>query len=111
MIDMAYVHFPDGERGATPVIECGITGPQQQHGFLLRARRMETLDWDLEGEIASARREWQDHRSAWWISSSYLDSVIRIVLRSFPSVLVMHGPADDRLYSRDGRTMIQQRLF
>jgi len=111
MSEMAYLHLPHGEAGATPVIECGIMGPQQQQGFVLRSPRLETLDWDLDREIASARREWQDHRSAWWISSSYLDSVIRIVLRSFPSVMVMHGPADDRLYSRDGQTMSQQRLL
>jgi hypothetical protein len=36
--------------------------------------------------------------------------VIRIVLRSFPSVLVLSGE-EDRLYSRDGLTMSQQRLF
>jgi len=111
MSDLAFLQRQHEEPDATPVIECGVIGPQRQQGFLLRSRRAETLDWDLEREIASTRREWQDHRSAWWISSSYLDSVIRIVLRSFPSVLVMHSPTDDRLYSRDGQTMVQQRLL
>jgi hypothetical protein len=94
----------------TPVIECGVEGPHRQQGFLLRAERLETLVWDLESEIASPRKQWDDRREAWWVAASYLDSVIRIVLRSFPSVLVLSGE-EDRLYSRDGLTMSQQRLF
>ncbi len=104
---MAPLH--DGS-GATPVIEFGVEGPHRQDGFLLRAPRLETLVWDLDGEIASTRRHWDERRSAWWIASSYLEPVIRIVLRSFPSVLVLKGD-EDRLYSRDGLTMTQQRLF
>jgi hypothetical protein len=99
------------DSGITPVIECRIAGPYQQQGFLLRAPRVETLVWDLENEVVSFRRSWHEERSAWWIAASYLEPVIRIVLRSFPSVLVMHGGDDDRLYSRDGLTMTQQRLL
>jgi hypothetical protein len=101
--------YEDGD-GTTPVIECGVEGPHRQPGFLLRAARLETLVWDLDGEIASTRRYWDEQRSAWWIASSYLEPVIRIVLRSFPSVLVLDGD-QDRLFSRDGLTMRQQRLF
>jgi hypothetical protein len=103
-------HSPD-RIPETPVIECGIIGPHQQQGFLLRASRVETLVWDLDDEIASTRRVWLEDRSVWWIAASYLEPVIRIVLRSFPSVLVMHDRDDDRLYSRDGVTMSQQRLL
>jgi hypothetical protein len=95
----------------TPVIERGITGPHQQPGFLLRAPRLETLIWDLEREIASTRQFWQEDRGAWWIASSYLDTAIQIVLRSFPSVLVLNEADHDHLFSRDGRTMVQQRLL
>ncbi|CAN5655333.1 hypothetical protein BH23GEM8_BH23GEM8_23510 [soil metagenome] len=99
------------ERHVTPVIECGVIGPHRQQGFLLRASRLETLTWDLDSEVASSRLMWHEDRSAWWVASSYLDTVIRIVLRSFPSVLVMHEEHGDLLYSRDGQTMLQQRLL
>ena len=99
------------ETGITPVIEWGIHGPHHQPGFLLRAPRSETLVWDLDNEITSVRQAWLEDRSAWWIAASYLDTVIDIVLRAYPSVLVLHGPDGDRLYSRDGNVVTQERLL
>jgi hypothetical protein len=95
----------------TPTIECGVTGPHFQPGFVLRARRVEELVWDIENEVTSPRRLWIADRSAWWIAASYLETVIDIVLRSFPSVLVIHQNDGDRLYSRDGSTALQHRLL
>lgn len=95
----------------TPVIECGVIGPHQQPGFLLRAPRLESLVWDLTSEIATTRQMWDDERDAWWIAASYLETAVRVVLRSFPSVLVLDEAEGDRLFSRDGRTMLQQRLL
>jgi hypothetical protein len=99
------------ENAITPTIEFGVPGPHQQQGFILRATRLETLVWDLENEVASTSRIWRDEHGAWWMAASYFDSVIQIVLRSFSSVLVMNHGEHDRLYSRDGRTMLQERLF
>lgn len=110
MNGMTAALLPREPEFTTPVIECGVEGPHRQQGFLLRAERLETLVWDIDSEIASPRKRWDEERGAWWIAASYLDSVVRIVLRSFPSVLVLTGE-EDRLYSRDGMTMSQQRLF
>lgn len=96
---------------ATPTLECGITGPRGEMGCLLRAPASETLVWDLESEIGSARRQWQEERGAWWVAASYLDTVVDIVLRSFSSVLVMDPHRGDHLLSRDGQTAIQERLL
>jgi hypothetical protein len=94
----------------TPTIEQGVRGPRDQDGFLLRAPRTEELVWDIEAEITSARRVWIAERDAWWIASSYLDVVVTLVLRSFPSVLVL-GSEEDRLLSRDGTSALQGRLL
>jgi hypothetical protein len=95
----------------TPTIEIGVPGPRGDEGFLLRARRDEALLWDVENEIGSARRRWMEELGGWWIDASYLQTVIDITLRSFPSVLVLNGPHGDRLHSRDGVTAIQERLL
>lgn len=96
---------------ATPTIELGVPGPHRQDGLLLRAAREEALLWDLENEVVSTRRRWIEERHGWWIAVSYLDSVIDIVLRSFPSVLLLHPDGTDRLISRDGVSVVQPRLL
>lgn len=95
---------------ATPSIERGVPGPRNEIGVLLKAPSHEELLWDLEAEIVSARRAWFEDRQAWWIASSYFETVVAIVLRSFPSVLVL-GPDEDRLLSRDGSSALQHRLL
>jgi hypothetical protein len=100
----------DEDRFATPSIEKGVRGPRDEFGILLRAPLREELVWDLEAEIGSARRAWLEERQAWWIAGSYLDTVVRLVLRSFPSVLVL-GEDEDRLLSRDGFAALQGRLL
>lgn len=95
---------------ATPSIEKGVAGPRNEIGLLLKAPFHEELLWDLEAEIVSARRTWFEDRQAWWIASSYFETVVSIVLRSFPSVLVL-GPNEDRLLSRDGTSALQHRLL
>lgn len=77
---------------------------------MLRAPAREELQWDLEAEVVSARRAWLPDRGAWWIATSYFDTVVAVVLRSFPSVLVL-GDDEDRLLSRDGLSALQQRLL
>jgi hypothetical protein len=101
---------PDGFLFRTPVIEQGVRGPRNEEGFLLRAPRTEELVWDLDAEVSSARRAWVPERGAWWIAASYLDTVVSIVLRSHPSVLVL-GQDEDRLLSRDGSDVVQGRLL
>jgi hypothetical protein len=100
----------DADRFRTPTIEQGVQGPRGERGLFLRAPANEALTWDLEMEILSARRRWIEDRQAWWIAGSYLDTVIMIVLRSFPSVLLL-GPTEDRLLSRDGTSALQERLL
>lgn len=95
----------------TPTIEMGVPGPRGEEGFLLRARRDEELLWDLENEIVSTRRRWMEEPGGWWVDSSYLQTVIDLTLRSFSSVLLLHGPGGDRLVSRDGLTEVQERLL
>jgi hypothetical protein len=95
---------------ATPTIEEGVPGPRNEKGLLLRAPRSEALLWDLEMEIVSARRKWIEERQAWWIAASYHETVVAVVLRSFPSVLVL-GTDEDRLLSRDGHRALQGRLL
>jgi hypothetical protein len=97
--------------GATPTIELGVAGPHHQTGFLLRVPLLEALRWDLENEVGSARRAWMEQHGGWWIAHSYLQSVVDIVLRFFPSVLVLNAPGGDRLLSRDGISAVQQRLL
>lgn len=95
----------------TPTIEMGVPGPRGEEGFLLRSRREEALQWDLEAEVVSTRRRWMEDLGGWWIDSSYLQTVLDITLRSFASVLVLNGAGGDRLHSRDGVTEIQERLL
>ena len=106
------MHSLDGNEVTfrTPTIEKGVRGPRAERGILLRAQESEELVWDLEMEIAPARREWLGEGQGWWIASSYLDTVVAIVLRSYPSVLVF-GTEEDRLLSRDGREALQGRLL
>jgi hypothetical protein len=94
----------------TPTIEAPVPGPRREDGFLLRAPPNEALTWDLEAEVVSARRAWIEERQAWWIAGSYQSTVVRLVLRTFPSVLVL-GETEDRLISRDGIGALQGRLF
>jgi hypothetical protein len=105
--------YPDvegPESPQTPVIEQGVPGPRNETGFLLRAPPSAELSWDIETEVGSARRSWLEERQTWWFAASYLDIVIALVLRSFPSVLVL-GDKEDRLLSRDGFRALQERLF
>lgn len=97
------------ESTRTPIIEPGVPGPRDDDGFLLRAPRSEELTWDLEAEVLSARREWIEEHQAWWIASSYLESVIGIVLRSFPTLRI-RGGGQDRLISRDRPVLLGERL-
>ncbi|MDR0787326.1 MAG: hypothetical protein LBG44_05615 [Gemmatimonadota bacterium] len=94
----------------TPTIERGVRGRRGEEGMLLRAPGSEALSWDLEMEVATARREWLCDQQAWWIGASYFRTVIDIVLRSFPSVLVL-GATEDHLISRDGTSVLQGRLL
>jgi hypothetical protein len=96
----------DDQPFQTPTIEQGVRGPRQEDGLILRAPRKDELLWDLEMEVAAARRLWIPEREGWWIASSYMSTVVSIVLRTFPSVLVL-GPDEDRLHSRDGRAELQ----
>lgn len=100
----------DAVRFPTPSIERGVRGPGGSVGIVLRSPPSEELQWDLEAEVSSARRAWLADRQAWWIAASYLDTVVVIVLRSFPSVLII-GPDEDRLLSRDGLAALQGRLL
>lgn len=95
----------------TPTIELGVRGPRGEPGLLLRAPADETLLWDLEAEVVSARRRWRDDLGGWWVDASYLQTVIDLTLRSFSSVLLLHDREGDRLISRDGVTAIQERLL
>ena len=94
----------------TPSIEMGVPGLRGERGLLLRAPRCEALEWDLEAEIASARCIWLEDRRGWWIAAAYQHTVVAIVLRSFPSVMVF-DETEDRLLSRDGQAAQQGRLF
>jgi hypothetical protein len=94
----------------TPTIEHGVRGPRNEFGLLLRAPYREELAWDIEMEIVSARREWVQERQAWWVATAYLQTLVVLVLRSYPSVLVL-GPDEDRLISRDAIDAIQGRLL
>jgi hypothetical protein len=95
----------------TPTVELGVVGSRGDDGMLLRAPMVETLLWDIDSEITSARRAWSDDLGGWWIDVSYLQTVLQITLRSFPSVMVLNGPDGDRVYSRDGTTAVQERLL
>jgi len=99
-----------GQQFVTPTIEQGVRGHRNESGIFLRAPRTEELVWDLETEIVPARRYWDGERRGWWIASSYLATVIALVLRSYPSVLLL-GSYEDRLISRDGTEALQGRLL
>ena len=105
----AHAPHPDAAF-ATPTIEEGVAGPRDQDGILLRAPFSEALAWDIENEIVSTRRAWLEDRSAWWIAASYRETLIDIVLRSFPSVLLLGADAD-HLLSRDRVVARQERLL
>lgn len=94
----------------TPSIEERVPGPRGELGILLKTPPSEELAWDLEMEIVSARRVWLEKPQAWWIATAYLQTVIALVLRTFPSVLIV-GEEEDRLVSRDGRDALQGRLL
>jgi hypothetical protein len=108
--DQTTILGQDPEAFVTPTIERGVRGRRGEDGILLRAPRSEALSWDLEMEVAAARREWLSDRQAWWIAASYYRTVISIVLRSHPSVLVL-GTDEDRMISRDGTSVLQGRLL
>ena len=104
------VNRGDRPPSQTPSLEQAVPGPRGEPGLLLRSPLDEALVWDLESEIASARRAWIPEKQAWWIATSYLETVVAIVLRTFPSVLVF-GTDEDWLISRDGLRALQGRLF
>lgn len=98
-----------GVAATTPVIECQVVGPRGELGCLLRAPRKETLLWDLENEVVSARREWLDEHGGWWVAASYADTLIDAVLRSFSEVLILDPSTGDRLVSlTDGGQRIER---
>ena len=94
----------------TPSIELDVPGRHGESGMLLRAPVSEELDWDLDAEVASSRRRYLEDRGAWWIAAPYYQTLVSIVLRSFPSVMV-YGTDEDRLLSRDGHDARQGRLL
>ncbi len=108
MIDERDTPSPDAF--PTPTIEQGVRGPRNELGILLHAPPSDELTWDIEAEIVSTRRQWLAERRAWWIAAPYLPTVISIVLRSFPSVLIT-GEEEDRLVSRDGIDALQGRFW
>jgi hypothetical protein len=87
-----------------PVVELGERGPRGESGFLLRApTATEALVWDLENEIVSARRLWIPEQKAWWVAMSYFDTVLDVVLRSFPAVRVLYSEtSEERLLLAEG---------
>ena len=107
---MTHPDRPVDTRFETPTIEKGVRGPRSEEGIFLRAPRREELLWDLEAEVVTERRIWHEERQGWWIASSYLQTVVTLVLRSFPSVLVLDVD-EDRLLSRDGQPALQGRLL
>ena len=107
---MTFHDRPVETRFETPTIEKGVRGPRNEEGIFLRAHRREELLWDLEAEVVSARRVWDESRQGWWIAASYLETVVTLVLRSFPSVLILDED-EDRLLSRDGLSALQGRLM
>jgi hypothetical protein len=102
--------FSGRDHFGTPTIEQGVPGPRDEPGLLLRAPWREELVWDLETEIVSARRQWVEESHSWWVAEAYLETVVSVVLRSFPSVLLL-GAGEDRLLSRDGVAALQGRLW
>jgi hypothetical protein len=89
--------FDGSSGGGLPLIEVGVRGPRGDSGVLVRAPAREALVWDLENEIASTRRSWQPERGGWWIAMSYFDTVLDIVLRTFPAVRVRYSDRDERI--------------
>jgi hypothetical protein len=73
-----------------PVLELGMRGPRGEAGFLLNGPPCEGLLWDLEHEVASSRRLWLSDEEGWWVACSYFDTVLDVVLRFFPSVIVRY---------------------
>lgn len=111
MNSLSLVGETDRPSYITPTIELHVAGPRNDAGFVLRAPRDEALVWDLENEVVTSRRVWLPEREAWWIAASYLQTVLEVVLRSFPSVLLLDATAGDHLVSRDGSRLRQERLL
>jgi hypothetical protein len=84
-----------------PLIEVGVRGPRGDVGVLVRAPAREALVWDLENEIASTRRVWQPEQGGWWVATSYFDTVLDIVLRTFPAVRIRYSAQDERILLAD----------
>ena len=86
----------------TPTLELGARGPRGEAGFLLRGSLPEVVLWDIENEIVSNRRL-RVTKVGWWIASSYFDTILDIVLRFFPSVLVRYPDTGDErvVYAED----------
>ncbi len=78
-------------RSLGPTLEVGVRGPRGAAGLRLQAPNAEAMVWDLENEIASARRFRLSNEEGWWIASSYFDTVLDIVLRFFPSVRILYS--------------------
>lgn len=64
--------------GCVRIVE-GVRDSRGREGFLLYAPASEALVWDLEQATASASREWRGPDFAWWIATSYLDTVLRLL--------------------------------
>jgi hypothetical protein len=73
----------------TPTVDLGARGPRGEAGFMLRGDLPEVVLWDIENEIVSNRRLPMG-KEGWWVASSYFDTLLDIVLRFFPSVLVRY---------------------
>ena len=93
---------PGRSSPATPTLELGARGPRGEAGFLLRGALPEVVVWDIENEIVSNRRL-QVTKSGWWVASSYFDTILDIVLRFFPSVLVRYPDTGEEriVYAED----------
>jgi hypothetical protein len=76
-------------QATSPTLELGARGPRGEAGFLLRGALPEAVTWDIENEVVSNRRL-QLGKDRWWVASSYFDTILDIVLRFFPSVLVRY---------------------
>ena len=84
----------------TPTLQSGVPGPKGQPGYLLRAPEQESLAWDLENEIATTGHLWLEELGGWWVAASYFETLVDLILRTFPSVLVLDPVGGDRLLSR-----------
>jgi hypothetical protein len=93
-----------------PIMELGARGPRGEAGFFLRGVLTEALLWDLENEVVSNRRL-QLEGKKWWVASSYFDTILDIVLRAFPSVLVRYPDTGEErvVHAEDPGAKRQQR--